>query len=131
MIVVATYVLTSGQYPGGHEHAVVSTLQCGICRYACGAGLNAYRKKHAVRCMCINLRAWSVLHKMVCVYTTRPGSGLPVVVQFLPDFRWAKGLLARADKIAWRCKLELVSCLYSILLRRAQMNAVHFVTVQN
>ena len=48
----------------------------------------------------------------------------------MPNFRWAKCLLTRADCTAWRRNLEIVASLYSILLRRAQMKAVHLVVVK-
>ena len=48
----------------------------------------------------------------------------------IPDFKWAKCLLQRADFIGWRTNLEFVASLYNVLLRRAQLRAVHLVVVQ-
>ena len=48
----------------------------------------------------------------------------------MPDFKWAKCLLTRADFAGWRTNLEFVASLYNVLLRRAQMRAVHLVVVK-
>ena len=49
---------------------------------------------------------------------------------WLVDFKWAKCLLTRADFAGWRTNLEFVASLYNVLLRRAQMRAVHLVVVK-
>ena len=48
----------------------------------------------------------------------------------IPDFRWAKMLLTRADFCGWRMSCEFVACLYNLLLRRSQLRAVHLLVVK-
>ena len=43
---------------------------------------------------------------------------------FLPSWRWAKGLLMRADFVLWQCDVEFVASLYNVFLRRDQVSAV-------
>ena len=42
----------------------------------------------------------------------------------VPEYRWAKCLVTRADIREWRMDVEFVACLYNVLLRRSQIRAV-------
>ena len=48
----------------------------------------------------------------------------------IPDYRWAKCLLIRADAREWRMDVEFVACLYNVLLRRSQLRAVQMTVRQ-
>ena len=47
--------------------------------------------------------------------------GVGVQKPRVQDFRWAEGLLTRADNRTWRMDFEFIACLYNVLLRRAQL----------